>query len=177
MAMTMRWRLRNGECKVNSDLVGIDPGVHFCGISHFYQGKLEYAAYLPTDDMFSFICDQLPVAYRYLIECPRIYPQARQKGDQNDLINLARVVGGLERWCEGKVEIIYPREWKGTVDADVMVKRIQERLSPEEKAKAVLPSAKSKHHNVWDAVGIGLHGVGRLKQKRVYEFENGTVQV
>lgn len=162
---------------MNADLIAIDPGVHYCGISHFYRGELQYAAYLDIDETYRVICDELPLAWLYAIECPRIYPQSRQKGDQNDLIDLARTVGGLERWCEGKINIIYPREWKGTVDADVMVKRIQERLSPEERKTAVLPSAKSKHHNVWDAVGIGLHVLGRLKPKRVYELTEGTVAI
>lgn len=152
-------------------ILAIDPGVHFCGlaISDPKTKTIVDAVYLPLDQVWRYMCEQYMFT-KVVIECPRIYPQARQKGDQNDLINLARVVGQLERWAECPVQIVYPRDWKGTVDPDVMIDRIKKRLTNIEGLQVRLPKAKSKHHNVWDAVGINLWATGRLKPNKVYDF-------
>jgi hypothetical protein len=51
-----------------------------------------------------------------------------------------------------------------------MVERIKARVGerPEERERVQLPRAKDKHHNVWDAVGVGLHAVGRLVARKVF---------
>lgn len=50
------------------------------------------------------------------------------------------------------------------VDPDVMIRRIQGRLSLEEVAACDLP-AESVAHNLWDGVGIGLKRLGRLEKR------------
>jgi hypothetical protein len=63
-----------------------------------------------------------------------------------------------------------PREWKGTLDGDVMVERIKSRVDerPAERARVQFPQAQDKHHNVWDAIGVGLFVVGRLAPRKVF---------
>ncbi|WP_255442147.1 tyrosine-type recombinase/integrase [Corallococcus sp. Z5C101001] len=57
---------------------------------------------------------------RSLIELPRVYAAAHQKGDQNDLLQIAGVVGtlgGALAPVAGRRRV-YPRGWKGTLGAD-----------------------------------------------------------
>lgn len=109
--------------------------------------------------------------HRLIIECPQVYPGPQQKGGtkgQNDLIALAAVAGTIvgELREIPSVSRVLPREWKGTLDADEMTKRVRGRLSPTELARCE-PCPKSLEHNLLDAVGIGLHAVGRLEPRRV----------
>jgi hypothetical protein len=102
-------------------------------------------------------------------EWPQVYTASKSKGDPNtSLLPLCGVIAhisGAEDW-DSRVEY-KPREWKGTVDADVMTERIRSRLSEKEKA-ALEPCAASLEHNMIDAVGLGLHHLGRLERKRVF---------
>jgi len=67
-----------------------------------------------------------------VIEVPRVYPAARQKGDQNDLITVAGVAFAIAarlRLPPYAITSYYPREWKGNLDPDeVMIPRIKGRL-------------------------------------------------
>ncbi|WP_201756155.1 tyrosine-type recombinase/integrase [Corallococcus silvisoli] len=57
---------------------------------------------------------------RSLIELPRVYAAAHQKGDQNDLLQIAGVVGtlgGALAPVAGRRRV-YPRGWKDTLGAD-----------------------------------------------------------
>jgi len=105
---------------------------------------------------------------RLAIELPQVYSRHHQTAakagtDPNDLIQLAAVVGALCNAFESvDTQIVYlPAEWKGQVPKDIMHRRAAERLNAEE--AACLPSlAKSKIHNVLDAVSIGLVVLGRM---------------
>jgi len=171
-------------------IVAVDPGLNACGVSIFNEaGRLEFAELvdnertaavdLPTrwEGAALSICayvarcsSQYPHVDRTLVvEMPKIYPAARQVGDQNDLMNLVGVVASISITVMhvGR-RLIYPRDWKGTIDADEMIeRRIKPRLSETEHRRVSLPTAKSLQHNVWDAVGIGLHVVGRLEPRKV----------
>ncbi|NOJ83830.1 hypothetical protein [Myxococcus xanthus] len=63
---------------------------------------------------------------------------------------------------------VYPRDWKGSLDADAFIERIKQRIDAAEHLRVELPSYSSLHHNVWDAIGIGLHALGRLAPHRVF---------
>lgn len=97
-----------------------------------------------------------------VIELPQIYKFF--KGDPQDLIQLAGVVGAISqeivRINAGRLTTYLPRAWKGQVKKDVTKLRVQKRLSPEELIRVSLP-APSLQHNVWDSLGIGLHFLGR----------------
>lgn len=170
-----------------SALVSLDPGIRGCGVAAFLDGTLRRAAYVRNPitkggDAAAVTAMAITIhRWTYMVlgpyimpivavEVPRVYPAARQKGDQNDLITVAGVafaVAALHHKGFAPAVTYYPREWKGTVDADgVMVPRIKNRLTVEEK-KVLEPCAKSVEHNVWDAIGIGLKALGRLDPKRV----------
>lgn len=142
----------------------IDPGVRFCGFAEFYpNGTLACALYEKTDRLLS--SQDIDVFAMRVIEKPRIYNSSSQKGDQNDLIDLAVVVGQL---AHGNYKLIYPQEWKGTVNADVMTARINDAVRRRGEGRCVhLPSAKSKHHNVYDAIGMGYHHFGHLNKRTI----------
>lgn len=105
---------------------------------------------------------------RVVIEIPKVYPAAQQKGDQNDLIALAGFAYALATSVHSATEIVryFPREWKGTIDADTMTARIEKRLMPAE-THYLEPCPESLRHNMIDAVGIGLFNLGRLDRHRV----------
>ena len=152
-------------------MISIDPGVNGCGVAVFRDdGSLERAFYARPSriELGLFFTEYSRGVVR--IEFPRIYRAASQKGDQNDLMQLARVAGRLEAWAQDAghtVELVYPRDWKGTLDGDAMVERIKERLTDYERNFVQLPSAKSLGHNVYDGIGIGLQALGRLEPRKV----------
>ena len=96
------------------------------------------------------------------IEKPQVYAASKSKGNPNDLITLAIMVGRyVERLERGscKVHLVLPTTWKGQVDKDIMCKRILLGLSDLEKTvalKCLTPISESKRHNVVDAIGIGV---------------------
>lgn len=95
-----------------------------------------------------------PVTF-WVSEFPKVYTVGKSKGDPDDLLQLAGVVGALTGKL-GPGEIVRPYQWKGQVPKPVMVERIKSKLTAEELELVRLPRAKSLHHNIWDAVGIGL---------------------
>lgn len=159
-------------------LVAIDPGVRNTGLAFFENLQLVKTMLLQASTFH----EAANVATSLLIkgsddvavEIPRVYPKARN--DPNDLINVAFLAGMYA--APGKtLKTYYPSEWKGNVPAEVCLKRVISRLSPDErlaieglddfekKLDSKLESRKpiyAKLHNVLDAVGIGLKTLGRL---------------
>lgn len=160
-------------------LVSIDPGVRLAGVACWDDGELTAAwlvrapkdgGYLPWEQIaISVVAEiadrQPPLGMDLAIEKPQIYHQSKQRGDQGDLIDVALAVGAIAArfaMYQGGVTFTYlPQAWKGSAPKDVMVERIKRRLTPEEHARIDLPRAKSLRHNVWDAIGIGLHQLKR----------------
>jgi hypothetical protein len=99
------------------------------------------------------------------IETPRWYPH--DQVDTNDLIDLAVFVGEVKSFYESqhcKVELVWPRTWKGNVPKEIMTARILSKLTPEELAVVpARPRAKTPDHNCIDAIGLGLWKLGRLR--------------
>lgn len=97
-----------------------------------------------------------------IIELPRVYPGARQKGDQNDLIELASVVGAISAYVFARDrKAVYPYEWKQQVPKDIHHARALARLTAQEKAR-IVPCAKSLAHNVYDGIAMGLTHLKRM---------------
>jgi hypothetical protein len=112
------------------------------------------------------------------VEWPQMLAPGQQKGDQNDLPALAAVSTAFAAaFPEVPVESVLPREWKGTIDPDAMTMRIHGRLSEVELSRIEWVSSSRDPlkgnimHNVFDAIGIGLHMLGRLDRRRVYCIE------
>ncbi|RJS14631.1 hypothetical protein DRW03_34725 [Corallococcus sp. H22C18031201] len=177
-------------------LVSLDPGLRECGVALFDVDTGELlAAGMPTNPekrarglaawapmgtaVAAFVSshlaplrtDSAAVSVTVACECPQVYTAGKSKGDPNDLIELAGVVGRVAGALGAATETsVLPREWKGTLDGDVMVERIKSRLSerPHEHLRIQLPRAADKQHNVWDAIGVGLHVLGRLSPRKVF---------
>lgn len=105
-----------------------------------------------------------------LIECPRLRPVGER--NPNAILTLARTAGewGGRFWGTGLVRYLTPNEWKGSTPKDISHARIWSKLDDKEKgivdaAFKAHPGragmAPSKRHNVLDALGLGLFGVGR----------------
>lgn len=106
---------------------------------------------------------------KVLIECPRLRPRGEK--NPNAILLLARGAGeyaGAFRAAE--VAYLTPNDWKGSVPKDISNARTWSKLDPQEQwivdaAFRAAPGrnglAPSKRHNVLDAIGIGLFGVGR----------------
>lgn len=157
--------------------IAIDPGVKNLGWSLFLDRELircgvtrtkkSDAAQAAQDHLLKLwafaTCD---FAYsKVVVECPRIYPVQQQKGDQNDLIRIAAVgsyVMGALALSHARPVFVFPHEWKGQMPKDVSHRRIEAKLTKQEKrVLGMLPSAKTVRHNGLDAVGIGLWAEGR----------------
>ncbi len=158
------------------DFVAVDPGLRGCGVAWFQDGTLAEAVYIPSEELHErgarcFVV-MANAVYQWrairnitglpvLVELPQVYHSKHQKGDQDDLIQLAGVVGAICQTSCDCVRTVRPREWKGTVAKDVMTRRIESRLDDLERAAIVRWSA-ALDHNTLDAVGIGLWQLGRL---------------
>ncbi len=143
-------------------MICIDPGVKACGFAVFRDGVLRSARYLNIDAVpWENWMDEL------VIEMPRIYPgSGQQKGDLNDLLDLAAVVGYCEGLHQGEEGAwgprsrVFPAQWKGQVPKKIMTARILSKLSEIELGR--IERVGAKDHNTLDAVGIGLWKLGRL---------------
>jgi hypothetical protein len=157
-------------------LVSIDPGLRHCGVAVFEYGKLIHATLVdnPIDGesdapvwagMTKAVHDHLANNYYrpnvLVLEKPQVYVGGRGKGNPNDLISLACIVGGLASVIYAPEKKAYlPRIWKGQVPKEIHNTRVLAKLTDAE--RVVMPDLPaSKLHNVIDAVGLGLYEVER----------------
>lgn len=152
-----------------SVLLAIDPGA-CAGWAIFTESGLAACGITKTD------CRSVQMAHpshptlepdTLAVELPQIYPQI--PGDPNDLITLAFLAGRMIEFQFSvarirKLHIFKPREWKGQMKKDVCASRVWDRLTPDERvvcSRAGHAIADSYQHNMMDAIGIGLHALGR----------------
>ena len=165
--------------------IAIDPGIRGCGCAVFRENELIDAAYVTNPEKtghltaecvsmaravrhFVFEAIGLPAALTVVLEWPRAYQPGKQTGDQNDLLPLAGVDGAIAALLGGAIITVHPDAWKGQVPKDVMNARVLERLTAIECARLPRkPRARTYSHDMLDAVGVGLHHLGRLERKRV----------
>jgi len=161
-------------------LISVDPGINGCGVAYFIGDKLVKAMYvknpakkdiLPGYRAFSMAQAVIgtkaePWNDQLVLEYPQIYRGPRAN-NPNNLLTLALVDGALMGLFGNHAILYLPHAWKGSVDPDVCVARVQARLSAAEMGQVELPAA-SLAHNVWDAIGIGLFHLGRFNPRRVY---------
>lgn len=154
----------------------VDPGLRHCGVAIGVGQNMAHAALVlnpctvghgpsiwaaMAKTVWTYALGVTAVRELY-IEVPRIYPRSDQrKGDLNDLIELAGVVGAVSMFFKPiDVHHYYPADWKGQVPKKIMTERIRKKLSPAELDNMI--SVGAKDHNTLDAIGIFLHSVGRL---------------
>ena len=167
---------------VLSDVFCLDPGLRGSGFAYFAGGELRHAAYVKNEHegrgppahraMARAVYPKLlsngqsPVC---LVEFPQVYPDMQHvKGGLNalnDLLDVAGVAAAVAAVCPShySVRFFLPREWKGTIAKDIMTERIRRSLT--ERERRCIVSVGSKDHNTLDAIGIGLHALGRLNKK------------
>jgi hypothetical protein len=157
-------------------LISVDPGLRACGVAAWNAAtkSLVHAGFVINQgtgwvsmvDAVRFAVGLISPAavatanVQLAIEIPQVYGRALWKGDPNDLIDLAGLVGAFVH-CFPEGRVYRPAEWKKQVTKEVTEHRAKKRLTEEELSRVVLPSAKGLRHNVWDAVGIGLHHLER----------------
>jgi hypothetical protein len=149
----------------------VDPGAHFCGVSRFTaSGELLSAHWATVDHA----CMIVKNATGLVIEKPQVYASAFQKGNQNDLIDVAVTVGRIQQAYQDhyadEAIIILPNKWKGTKKKLVTIQDIialaKER---DEFSKVDLRGVpKKEHEDVWDAVGIGYWFFKKLHKRKIF---------
>lgn len=163
---------------MTGDVIAIDPGLRQCGVATFADGELSWAgliksgvktargpeAWVKMYHAIRVVTDGYRLSKRVVVEFPKAYAGGKQQADPADLLELAAITGVIAAYFEPcGVTRVFPWEWKGQMDKTLCKTRVVERLSPAE-----LLRVTKDDHNVWDAVGIGLHAVGRFERKRVF---------
>jgi hypothetical protein len=86
--------------------------------------------------------------------------------DAQDLLDVQLTVGAILGGAKHANVVRYaPNQWKGQVPKDIMARRIAGLLSEKEASTVKLglfAYPRHLHHNVWDAIGIGMKYFGRL---------------
>ena len=151
-------------------LMAIDPGV-ITGVALFEGTELSAVDLLNTKkiDYLSCLDSFMQKTDALVIEKPQIYDRKHWKGDPNNLIVLAMLVG--EYTCLAKrlhipVYRFFPRQWKG--QRSKTADHIHTKRMLTDKELIIINSAKSRtqksyFHNIMDAVGIGLYSLGRYQ--------------
>jgi len=142
----------------------VDPGVHGCGCALFEMSILQCAGYVRGD--FPTTASRVREGVGggvdgLVLEVPRVYPGPRAN-DPNDLIDLALVDGLIAGEFTVPLKTYYPSDWKGQVPKKIMTERIKKTLDEVELLRVDRIGALD--HNTFDAVGIGLHYLGRLNK-------------
>jgi hypothetical protein len=172
------------------NVIAVDPGVHWAGLAIFSDARLRHACLIVGSDeevplqrallgMAKATSDFWHESNRWLllddavlvVEKPQIY--TRNKGraknaDKNDLIDVslsAGVVIAQSFMPTTKLVSFVPHDWKGDVEKSIMTERIKGWVTEEE--RALVPHLPKKlAHNVWDAIGLGIHQLEVLGLRR-----------
>ncbi len=155
-------------------IIAIDPSVRATGIAHFVNGAFLSARVLVNQGDVREACTLVrehlaryaSLVDALVIEVPRVYTGAKSTGDANDLISISLVagaaIGAVQASCA--VHLRHPHQWKGQQPKGVVSARSRESLDENERDifDALTRAYGAKAHNAFDAVGIGLHHLGRL---------------
>jgi len=94
-----------------------------------------------------------------ITEVPEVHQRGSGKGDPNDLIDLAGVVGaivGAIRARRESSEVVWsplPKEWKGQLPKTVTQQRVNKEKKKKKKSRIQWSGEK---HNIYDAIHLGL---------------------
>jgi len=163
-------------------LLAVDPGIRGSGVAFFLDGVLQKARYIKSpmiagnraieaagmaEQIFDLYRDDVDIL---ALEWPQVYTQGKLKGDPADLLPLAAI--GASLVCLYKPSTVFsylPEQWKGQLPkGEVYEARLKAHLQISELTTIDTESCpKSLQHNVLDAIGIGLHCLGRFKPKKL----------
>jgi hypothetical protein len=141
-------------------LMSVDPGVHRMAVAGWDErGRLREAMNVAPDWLSAH-------DYARLVgEIPVVYPGAKGlRTDPNDLIALAYAAGRFYERQGLPTVLVKPAEWKAQVPKDITKERIIAELDSAEISRVY---RGGEMHNVYDAIGIGLFALGRLKRGMV----------
>ena len=161
-------------------VVAVDPGLNRSGVAVFSGGRLVEVTTvsrtsgpsLPLPERVRVMADAItefvyPIGSRVslAIEFPQIYQRGagKSKGNPNSLTPLA-ALAGLLMASFASTAFYLPSEWKGQLTKQASHARIKERLTASETGRVPPRLA----HDGWDAIGIGLHYLGRFERRRVF---------
>lgn len=147
-------------------LIAVDPGQTDAGVAIFEDYELTSAFlarstgwFKTARTAFQRLAKDFPKEVLFnatlVIEVPDIYKPRHLKGDPNDLTCLSQMGAALAGFLGTEPIEYLPKQWKGQVPKKIMIERIQSKLSDAEAKRIELPKAKSLHHNIYDAIGIG----------------------
>ncbi len=167
----------------------VDPSLRSIGVAVYYDDRLCEAATLKpavrTTDDIAHRCRAAamtilewcrphqtvdPIA-QLVVEWPQVYRAVKSKGDPNDLLGLAGICAAVAALFEVPVFSYTPAEWAGQLPKATTkkltaysprTKRIMSRLSAVELGRVPV------QHDALDAIGLGLHHLGRLAPRRVF---------
>jgi hypothetical protein len=144
-------------------LMSVDPGVHSMAVALWDErGLLVRASNVHPDWRVG------PAAFdweRLIGEIPVVYPGAKGlRTDPNDLIALAYAAGRFYERQGLPTTLVKPAEWKAQVPKGITKERIIAELDSAEISRVY---RGGEMHNVYDAIGIGLFALGRLKRGMV----------
>lgn len=160
----------------------IDPSLRATGLVNFENGLLSDCHLIRTSSKDLGECLREIVSktvgansgvatMKVYCEFPQVYFGGKNKVDANDLLKVAAVAGAMASDPLVSVTYVLPKEWKGTVSKEVCNARVLARLQPGEMEayeEAAKKYPKSLHHNIIDAIGIGLWAAGRFNPKKIY---------
>lgn len=160
-------------------LVSCDPGVNHVGLAVWApldgdRWGLARAVLAPVEDPRDAVVAARELAagpFVAFVEVPQIYRAGRSKGSPLDLVRVSLFAGAIlgagsrgSAWC-------HPAGWKGQTPKDVSEDRTRAALFRGEIDYVELPRTKRGKvdrelaHNVWDAIGIGLHHLRETRRR------------
>lgn len=145
-------------------LLAIDPGA-CTGWAWFQGGELLRAGVCNADERPTMNVQPwapIDTPDLLIIEWPNAHETRNASpGKVQDLFRMCIRAGRLEERADAlSVRYVMPSDWKGQILKEETMRRVLARLSTEEKAR--LPNLpKTKAHNMFDAIGIGLFELGR----------------
>lgn len=110
--------------------IGIDPGVRACGVAVVSDGALTHASYVRGSQDLDVVSRLSRLVSRYPsavvgIEFPRTYAGRARRGDANDLLELAYVVGRLVEAIESTHALrVRVDAWKRGLPTEVLAAQL-----------------------------------------------------
>ncbi len=163
-------------------LLSIDPGKRACGVALFLDGRLFHAAYVVAYSNL-----EGPAAWKAIASRVRQWTDGHQvkidqvafeqpsayRADRPYKTKILQDLIGVDAWiCALYPDAVHfrysPQMWKGSMNKEQTRLRAIDRMSSEEISEIAFPNARSRQHNVWDAIAIGLYHLGRFQPRRMY---------
>ena len=160
-------------------LLAVDPSIRSCGVALFVDDVFDNATTLKVPKRDVSAAERVravlelinrwapPVSIDEVVcEWPHVYPYGSDGATArpNDLFGLAGVCGALAGMYRCVPVVSYePSEWGGQMGKAQKRERVLRHLRPFERLRT-----EKLGQDAIDAVGIGLHHIGRFERRRVF---------